>query len=735
MFTAAAVMPAQRTEKVLHNFEFALGGQTPEAGLARDSAGNLYGTTVEGGVYGHGVVFKIDSSGHETLLHSFNGADGIYPIAGVTLDSAGNIYGTASSGGALGYGVVYKLDKSNSANVLHSFSGGVDGLSPVGAVTLDAAGNIYGTTAGSTEDCCGTVFKIDASGQETVLYNFSGGADGSTPQAGVVLDAAGNLYGTTLAGGTSSEGVVYKLDPSGNETVLHTFTGHADGGLPDAGLIFDSAGNLYGTTEGGGSGGGVVFKIAPSGVETVLHAFHGESDGSRPTAGVVRDAAGNLYGTTSSGGGVSHDGTVFKIDSSGDESVLYRFSSSGSFSPLGGVVLDSAGNLYGTASMGETYATDFGSVFTVSVDGQETELHNFSEGAGVGGADPSGGLTRDAAGNFYGSTSAGGAGGGVIFKLNPFGKETVIYNFTGGADGLSPNGNLIRDSEGNFYGTTEYGGDTYCFQGCGVVFKIDPSGNETVLHTFIAGDDGGNPLSGLIRDSEGNLYGTARNYGAFGFGDVFKIDTSGNFSVVYAFSGGADGATPESGLVLGPTGDMYGTTAFGGVTGGWGTVYKVDTSGQETVIYSFTGTNGDGQNPHAGVTLDSEGNLYGTTQFGGSSSVFGTVYKVDTSGHETVLYNFMDETDGAFPLAGVSRDSQGNLYGTTYEGGASYEGVVYELSPTGQETTLYSFTGGDDGSTPQAGVIVGGTGGLYGTTVSGGRGGAGVVFVIEPPAN
>ena len=242
------------------------------------------------------------------------------------------------------------------------------------------------------------------------------------------------------------------------------------------------------------------------------------------------------------------------------------------------------------------------------------------------------------------------------------------------------------------------------------------------------------PLAGLIRDSEGNLYGTACNYGTFGFGDVFKIDTSGNFSVVHAFSGGADGATPGSGLVIGPTGDMYGTTAFGGVMGGWGTVYKIDGSGQETVIYSFTGANGDGQNPHASVTLDSEGNLYGTTQFGGSSSVYGTVYKVDTSGHETVLYNFMDEVDGAFPLAGVSLDSQGNLYGTTSSGGASYKGVVFELSPSGQETTLYSFTGGTDGSTPQAGVIVGGTGALYGTTVNGGRAGVGVVFVIEPPA-
>ena len=534
----------------------------------------------------------------------------------------------------------------------------MDGLSPVSNVTLDSAGNIYGTTSGSTEDCCGTVFKIDASGQETVLYTFSGGADGSTPEAGVILDFAGNLYGTALVGGSSSEGVVYKLDPSGKQTVLHKFTGHADGGLPDAGLLFDFSGNLYGTTEYGGSGGGVVFKIAPSGVETVLHAFHGESDGSRPTAGVVMNAAGNLYGTTSSGGGVSHDGTVFKIDASGHESVLYSFPSSGSFSPLGGVVLDSAGNVYGTTSMGETYATDFGSVFTVTVAGQETELHNFSRGAGVGGTDPSGGLTRDAAGTFYGATSGGGAGGGVIFRMTLSGQETVIYNFTGGPDGLSPNGNLIRDSGGNLYGTTEYGGDTYCFQGCGVVFKIDPSGKVTVLHTFMAGDDGGNPLAGLIRDSEGHLYGTACNYGIFGFGDVFKIDTSGNFSVVHAFSGGAYGATPESGLVIGPTGDMYGTMAFGGVMGGWGTVYKIDGSGRETVIYSFTGTNGDGQNPHASVTLDSEGNLYGTTQFGGSSSVYGTVYKVDSSGHETVLYNFMDEVDGAFPLAGVSLDSQ-----------------------------------------------------------------------------
>ena len=239
---------------------------TQEVSGVRDSAGDLYGTTYEGGTSNAGVVFELDTSGHETVLYSFtSGADGGYPDAGVIRDSAGNFYGTTFSGGT-GSGVVYKLDTAGHETVLYSFTGGVAGGNPIAGVIRDSVGNLYGTTVNG-----GGVYKVDAAGNYAVLYTFTGGADGGTPYSGVIRDAVGNLYGTTQLGGLgvdlSGYGVVYKVDTAGHETVLYSFTGGADGGRPSAGVILDSAGNLYGTTYSGGKGSngvafdGVIFEI------------------------------------------------------------------------------------------------------------------------------------------------------------------------------------------------------------------------------------------------------------------------------------------------------------------------------------------------------------------------------------------------------------------------------------------------------------------------------------------
>jgi uncharacterized repeat protein (TIGR03803 family) len=285
-------------------------------------------------------------------LYSFTGgADGAYPQAGVIPDSAGNLYGTTTSGGAWGWGAVYKLDTTGQETVLYSFTGGVDGSSPYAGVIRDASSNLYGTTTSGGAWGLGTVYKLDTAGQETVLYSFSVGADGANPFAGVVRDAAGNLYGTAYIGGTANLGVVYKVDTAGQETVLHNFTGGSDGSQPYAGLVGDSSGNLYGTTYfGGAANAGVVYKLDTSGHETVLYTFTGGADGANPRAGAIRDSAGNLYGTTVQGGAA---GVVYKVDPAGQETVLYSFTNgdAGGY-PYSGVILDSAGNLYGTASNG-----------------------------------------------------------------------------------------------------------------------------------------------------------------------------------------------------------------------------------------------------------------------------------------------------------------------------------------------------------------------------------------------
>src|ERR1039457_3038603 len=736
--TVMVAAQAQRArETVLHNFACPPKGANPYAGVIRDSAGNFYGTTYYGGdAATTGVVYKLDPAGHQTVLYGFTGgADGSNPSAGVIRDSAGNLYGTTRYGGAGGAGVVYKLDPAGNETVLYSFTGGADGSNPFAGVIRDSAGNLYGTTDGGGSANAGVVYRLDAAGNETVLYSFMYGADGGYPWAGVIRDSAGNLYGTTTVGGTANAGVVYKLDPAGNETVLHSFTGGADGGFPIAGVIRDSAGNFYGTTDDGGgpANAGVVYKLNPTGNETVLYSFTGGADGSNPSAGVIRDSAGNLYGTTFYGGaatGFTSSGVVYKLDPSGNETVLHTFTGGADGGePYAGVIRDSAGNLYGTTRYGGIASSYSGVVYRLDPAGNETVRYSFPSPAD--GSYPSpGGVIRDSAGNLYGTTELGGqAGAGVVYRLDPSGNETVLYTFTGGADGSEPVAGVIRDSAGNLYGTTQRGGATGGFAVSGVVYKLDPAGNETVLYTFTGGADGSGPWAGVIRDSAGSLYGTTQRGGTAGFGVVYKLDPSGNETVLYTFTGGADGSGPIAGVIRDSAGNLYGTT-YGGGTASRGVVYKLDPAGHQAVLYTFTG-GADGGYPWAGVIRDSAGNLYGTTNGGGTASR-GVVYKLDPAGHQTVLYTFTGGADGGYPWAGVIRDSAGNLYGTTLGGGRAGAGVVYKLDSTGHETVLYTFTGGADGGFPYAGVIRDSAGNLFGTTSAGGKRSTGVVFKLTP---
>jgi uncharacterized repeat protein (TIGR03803 family) len=344
-------------------------GRFPPAGVVLDSVGNLYGTTQLGGAYGDGIVFKLDTTGKETVLHSFfAGKDGTHPGATPILDTTGNLYGTTQDGGASNSGTIFKLDPSGKKIVLYSFTGGKDGGNPAAALVRDAAGNLYGTTVWGGGSNYGTVFKLDTRRKQTILYSFTGGKDGANPVAGVVLDAAGNLYGTTFDGGASLSGVVFRLSKTGKEKVLHTFTGGNDGANPYAGVVLDAANNLYGTTYFGALGYGTVFKLDKIGKETILYSFKGGADGANPTGGVALGAAGNLYGTTFDGG-ASGFGTIFKLDTTGQESVWYSFTGSADGAwPYAGLILDSAGNLYGTTLEGGSRCggSGCGVVFKVS---------------------------------------------------------------------------------------------------------------------------------------------------------------------------------------------------------------------------------------------------------------------------------------------------------------------------------------------------------------------------------
>ncbi len=355
------------------------------------------------------------------------------------------------------------------------------------------------------------------------IYNFTGGSDGGYPYASLVQDSAGNFYGTTDTGG-SGFGVVYKLSKAGKETVLYTFTGGYDGANPLVGVVRDTAGNLYGTTEvGGASGVGTVFKVTKAGKETVLYSFTGGSDGCYPVGTLLRDKAGNLYGTAEECG-ASGAGTIFKISKGGTFSVVYGFGGSpdGAYPAFTTLLMDKTGNFWGATEEGGLYNN--GAVYELSKGGKMKVLYSFKGGT-TDGCDVFGNPIMDKAGNLYGTAnSCGPSYVGIIWKVSKKGKETILHNFAGGSsDGAEPVAGVIMDAKGNLYGDTYQGGSA----NLGTAYKLSKNGTLTLLHTF-TGSDGDYLYSGLIEDAAGTLYGTSLYGGSGGAcrngcGTVWKI--------------------------------------------------------------------------------------------------------------------------------------------------------------------------------------------------------------------
>ena len=381
----------------------------------------------------------------------------------------------------------------------------------------------------------------------------------------------------------------------------------------------------------------------------------------------------------------------------------------------------------------------------------ETVLYNFCSLANCNdGASPSGGVIADAAGNLYGNTLDGGAAhGGVVYKLTPSGDESVLYPFHDGFpdDGYGPAGLLAMDAQGNLYGTTEQGGrdSLHVVRGDGIVFKVSPQGDETILYNFGAfRTDGIQPIGGMVLDAKGNLYGTTYIGGTYTLGTVFRLTPEGEETVLHNFAeDDTDGGNPWAPLIIDGNGNVFGTTPSGGDSnGGAGTVFEITAAGVYKVLHIFTGPPGDGGTPFYGLTLDSQGNLYGATYAGGTSggrgSDFGagTVFKLspqaDGSWTETILYNFTNQTDSCQnPFSNVVFDAHGNLYGTTFYGGAFGQGCVYALTPAGKFSNLHTFGRGKDSAEPMGNLLFW-QGSLYGTTIRGGDPGLGTVFKMTP---
>ncbi len=367
-----------------------------------------------------------------SVIHNFaGGSDGANPLSGFLMVD-GYLYGTASSGGSSGLGVVFEMSPTGLETVLHEFTGGADGATPEGRLVMDKQGNFYGTTWAGGSANAGTVFKVTSTGVETVLFSFPLYGEGASPVAGLTIDAAGNLYGTTSVGGANSIGTVFELSPptaggAWTEQVLYSFGTGTDGANPVAGVTFDAAGNLYGTTSAGGTDGyGTIFELTKSGsgwTEKTLHNFELGSDGGVPYSGLVADSKGNFYGATTEGGagGQSGGGTIFEL---------------------------------------------------TKVDGRWkfVELYGLS-GWGISGSYRNLILVGD---KIYATTHCDGLNSaGTVYELTRSGNSWTydsLYEFTGGSDGLYSISNLVADSKGNLYGVTLLGGAN----GDGVAFKVTP---------------------------------------------------------------------------------------------------------------------------------------------------------------------------------------------------------------------------------------------------------------------
>jgi uncharacterized repeat protein (TIGR03803 family) len=763
LWAAALLLPAFGAQAGvvftnLHSFQVFTNGAYPKAVLVQGSDGSFYGTTSGGGTNGgNGTLFKISATGTLTTLYSFAGGNnGVVP-SGLVQGGDGNLYGTTQQGGTNNNGTVFQISTNGAYTGLHSFTGGLDGATPWAGLVQGSDGDFYGTTysGGAYTNQYGggqgTVFKISANGMLATLYSFTGTNDGGNPQAGLVQGADGNLYGTTYSGGAytnqygESQGTVFRISTNGTLTTLYSFTGHSDGGNPNVGLVQGADGNFYGTTElGGPNYAGTVFKIGTNGVLRTVYIFGAGNDGDEPN-GLVPGLDGNLYGTCAAAGAGSA-GTVFKITTNGALATLYAFSGGvDGKNPWAGLAMGADGKLYGTTEYGGT--STLGTVFKISTSGTLARLYSFTGSSD--GAQPLAGLAQGSDGDLYGVTSVGGAknSNGTVFKISTNGALTSLYSFTGGNDGGRPQAPLVRGTDGNFYGTTFSGGT----DGYGTVFKFGTNGALTHLYSFTGSNDGANPFSWLIQGSDGDFYGTTLDGGAYtnqygGLGTVFRITADGVLTSLYSFNGTNDGANPWAGLAQGGDGNFYGTTQVGGAYTnqygqGNGTVFKISTNGHLTSLYSFTGTN-DGAGPDSWLVQGGDGNFYGTTWGGGAytnqNGGLGTVFRITADGVLTTLHSFNGTNDGQNPQAGLMQASDGNFYGVTTGGSpAGSGGTVFKISANGTLTTLYSFSGGNDGAAPVGGLVQGSDGSFYGTTYTGGQGGAGTVFrltVVGPPA-
>lgn len=659
-------------------------GNTPNGSLFLNDDGYFYGMARLGGTYNYGTIYKMSADGKVTMLKQFNYyIDGAYPDGELIKGADGYLYGLTSAGGTNSYGTIFKISTSGDFTVLKHFNFTADGANPHGHLTLASDGNFYGITYSGGANGAGTIFKLTPGGVYSVIHSMNKTTEGGNSYSSLTEGKDSKLYGTTYGGGTNNYGTVFKVTTAGALTVVKHLNNTTDGSYPQSDLVLAKDGNLYGTCYGGGQyGTGTIFKVTSAGNYTVIKSLNVGVDGGYPYAGLMQNSDGNFYGITRNGGPKS-GGTIYKLTTGGVYTVIHAldYNTEGSASSSVLVKADN-GNLYAMTSLGGIF--NYGIIFKTTTAGAFTKIADFN-GSTAGNA-PYSSFIKGKDSAYYCTTSAGGAyNNGAIVKICG-GKASVLFSFNKSANGGTPKGDLLLASDGNFYGMTSEGGTS----GVGTIFKITPGGNYTVVHHLNGTSDGSNPHGSLIKAKDGFLYGMTTAGGANNAGTIFKMNLSGTtFTVLKSFVFATDGGAPNGSLIQANDNNFYGMTSNSG------RIFQLTTSGTYTNLHTFNSST-DGYNAFGSLIQAADGNLYGTCSDGGSKSA-GTIFQMSLSGSFKVIRILDATTDGRMPKGSLLQGPDGMLYGTTSIGGTYNTGTIFKISTAGNLTVLHHMNIVTDG--------------------------------------
>lgn len=596
------------------------------------------------------------------------------------------------------------------------------------ALSLHAQVQIWGSSKAGGSDQIGTTFSLidDGSGYEQVSA-FVNNPEGAAPRAALAETADGALIGATSTGGLFGAGTLFKIE-DGNFTKIADLDPSIHGSNIQTDLLTLTDGTfITATSSGAANGSGAILSFEENGNVEVLFAFNGASTGTNISGSLAYDSGANIIYGLCSNGGQTGLGTAFRYAlNSGIFSVIHDFAGTqGGSSPKGGLILSESGILYGTAQFGGSL--NQGTIFSINPIGNVFQIIYELNNTSMNGRYPVGRLIQAESGLLLGTCSEGGnSNTGTLFSCSTSGVYTRLHSLSAAADGGFPKSGLTDGGDGFYYGVTEFG----AANGFGSLYRIEETGGFAKLRDMQYTADGSNPFGSLILLEDGSVAGTTTSGGANNFGTVFTYNDDSGLTKIHDFSLPLAGSAPNGSIISGT--DFFGVTASGGLFN-TGVFYTNGLDGVRTKIYDFNGTV-DGQNPNGEIIEVEDGVFYGTLRFGGPNSA-GTVYSLTENGEFELLHAFDGSTNGQFPYSGVLAHSDGNLYGTTINGGNNGDGIIYRITQEGSFEKLHDLFGFFDGESPEAGLIEGLDGLLYGLTTEGGNFNGGTLFQYNSEAS